>query len=135
MKLLESLKSLLVEATSIDDVKKAIDNKIVCIVNYEGDEPGGRGIREIEPVALGRSKAGNLVLRAYDIEGASHRASLGLKPLPSWRMFRIDKTFTFNRTGEKFNELPVDYNPNGDKSMTQVYINAKLGQTPEEIIA
>jgi len=29
----------------------------------------------------------------------------------------------------------ADYNPNGDKSMTQVYINAKLGQTPEEIIA
>jgi hypothetical protein len=50
-------------------------------------------------------------------------------------MFRIDKTFTFNRTGEKFSELPPDYNPNGDKSMTQVYINAKLSQTPEETIA
>ena len=135
MKLFSSFKDVLTEAVSFDDLQKAIKSLDVITITYDGDEPGGKGYRTVYPVCLGRSKAGNLVLRAYDIEGASHRASLGLKPLPSWRMFRIDKTFTFNRTGEKFNELPVDYNPNGDKSMTQVYINAKLGQTPEEIIA
>jgi hypothetical protein len=135
MKLFSSFKDVLTEAVSFDDLQKAIKSLDVITITYDGDEPGGKGYRTVYPVCLGRSKSGNLVLRAYDIEGASHRASLGLKPLPSWRMFRIDKTFTFNRTGEKFNELPVDYNPNGDKSMTQVYINAKLGQTPEEIIA
>ena len=135
MKLTSSLKTILLEAANLGDVQNAVKNKDVVVIYYDGDEPGGKGYRTVYPVCLGRSKSGNLVLRAYDIEGASHRASLGLKPLPSWRMFRIDKTFTFNRTGEKFNELPVDYNPNGDKSMTQVYINAKLGQTPEEIIA
>ena len=135
MKLFSSFKDVLTEAVSFDDLQKAIKNLDVITITYDGDEPGGKGYRTVYPVCLGRSKSGNLVLRAYDIEGASHRASLGLKPLPSWRMFRIDKTFTFNRTGEKFNELPVDYNPNGDKSKTQVYINAKLGQTPEEIIA
>ena len=135
MKLFSSFKDVLTEAVSFDDLQKAIKNLDVITITYDGDEPGGKGYRTVYTVCLGRSKSGNLVLRAYDIEGASHRASLGLKPLPSWRMFRIDKTFTFNRTGEKFNELPVDYNPNGDKSMTQVYINAKLGQTPEEIIA
>jgi len=135
MKLFSSFKDVLTEAVSFDDLQKAIKSLDVITITYDGDEPGGKGYRTVYPVCLGRSKAGNLVLRAYDIEGASHRAALGLKPLPSWRMFRIDKTFTFNRTGEKFNELPVDYNPNGDKSMTQVYINAKLGQTPEEIIA
>ena len=135
MKLNEALKGLICEIASIDGVVDSIKKRQVVIIYYDGDEPGGKGYRTVYPVCLGRSKSGNLVLRAYDIEGASHRASLGLKPLPSWRMFRIDKTFTFNRTGEKFNELPADYNPNGDKSMTQVYINAKLGQTPEEIIA
>ena len=135
MKLFTSFKEVITEAVAFDDLQKAIKNLDVITITYDGDEPGGKGYRTVYPVCLGRSKSGNLVLRAYDIEGASHRASLGLKPLPSWRMFRIDKTFTFNRTGEKFNELPVDYNPNGDKSMTQVYINAKLGQTPEEIIA
>jgi len=135
MKLFTSFKEVITEAVSFDDLQRAIKNLDVITITYDGDEPGGKGYRTVYPVCLGRSKSGNLVLRAYDIEGASHRASLGLKPLPSWRMFRIDKTFTFNRTGEKFNELPQDYNPNGDKSMTQVYINAKLGQTPEEIIA
>jgi hypothetical protein len=135
MKLFTSFKDVLTEAVSFDDLQRAIKNLDVITITYDGDEPGGKGYRTVYPVCLGRSKAGNLVLRAYDIEGASHRASLGLRPLPSWRMFRIDKTFTFNRTGEKFSELPSDYNPNGDKSMTQVYVNAKLGQTPEEIIA
>jgi hypothetical protein len=135
MKLFTSFKEVITEAVSFDDLQRAIKNLDVITITYDGDEPGGKGYRTVYPVCLGRSKSGNLVLRAYDIEGASHRASLGLKPLPSWRMFRIDKTFTFNRTGEKFNELPADYNPNGDKSMTQVYIHAKLGQTPEEIIA
>ena len=135
MKLFSSFKEVIPEAVSFDDLQKAIKNLDVITITYDGDEPGGKGYRTVYPVCLGRSKSGNLVLRAYDIEGASHRASLGLKPLPSWRMFRIDKTFTFNRNGEKFSELPADYNPNGDKSMTQVYINAKLGQTPEEIIA
>ena len=135
MKLFSSFKDVLTEAVSFDDLQKAIKSLDVITITYDGDEPGGKCYRTVYPVCLGRSKSGNLVLRAYDIEGASHRASLGLKPLPSWRMFRVDKTFTFNRTGEKFNELPADYNPNGDKSMTQVYINAKLGQTPEEIIA
>jgi hypothetical protein len=31
------------------------------------------------------------VLRAWDLEGASHKAYLGKKPLPSWRFFRVDK--------------------------------------------
>ena len=72
MKLLESLKYLLVEAASIDDIRKAIDQKQVCSIYYDGDEPGGKGLREIEPVALGRSKKGNLVFRAWDEAGASH---------------------------------------------------------------
>ena len=74
MKLLETLKSLLLEAASIDDIRKAIDLKQVCTIDYQGDEPGGRGIREIEPVALGRSKSGNLVFRAWEREGGSHTA-------------------------------------------------------------
>lgn len=135
MKLFNTYKKLIVEAASIDEIVRTIKQRKRVIIYYDGDEPGGKGLRIVEPVCYGYSKAGNPVLRAWDVEGASHRAYLGEKPLPSWRMFRIDKTFTFNRNGEKFSELPADYNPNGDKSMTQVYINAKLGQTPEEIIA
>jgi predicted DNA-binding transcriptional regulator YafY len=129
MKLLGSLKSLITEAASIDDVKKAIEQKQVCSIYYEGDEPGGRGLREIEPVALGRSKAGNLVLRGWDRTGASHTAYKGEQPLPSWRLFRVDKISMLKPTRENFTQAQPGYNFNGDKSMTQVILIAKFDNT------
>jgi predicted DNA-binding transcriptional regulator YafY len=129
MKLLGSLKSLITEAASIDDVKRAIEQKQVCSIYYEGDEPGGRGLREIEPVALGRSKAGNLVLRGWDRTGASHTAYKGEQPLPSWRLFRVDKISMLKPTRENFTQAQPGYNFNGDKSMTQVITIAKFDNT------
>jgi predicted DNA-binding transcriptional regulator YafY len=129
MKLLGSLKSLITEAASIDDIKRAIEQKQVCSIYYEGDEPGGRGLREIEPVALGRSKAGNLVLRGWDRTGASHTAYKGEQPLPSWRLFRVDKITMLKPTRENFTQAQPGYNFNGDKSMTQVILIAKFDNT------
>jgi predicted DNA-binding transcriptional regulator YafY len=129
MKLLGSLKSLITEAASIDDIKKSIEQKQVCSIYYEGDEPGGRGLREIEPVALGRSKAGNMVLRGWDRTGASHTAYKGEQPLPSWRLFRVDKITMLKPTRENFTQAQPGYNFNGDKSMTQVILIAKFDNT------
>ena len=98
----------------------------MCVIYYNGDEPGGKGLRVIEPVAFGYSKSGNPVLRAWDKEGASHRAYLGKKPLPSWRFFRVDKIEFIRPTQENFNEPRPNYNPNGDRSMETVLINAKF---------
>jgi len=129
MKLIGSLKSLITEAASIDDIKKSIEQKQVCSIYYEGDEPGGRGFRAIEPVALGRSKAGNLVLRGWDRTGASHTAYKGEQPLPSWRLFRVDKISMLKPTRENFTQAQPGYNFNGDKSMTQVILIAKFDNT------
>jgi predicted DNA-binding transcriptional regulator YafY len=126
MKLTESLKELIVEVASLETVIDCIKNKKKCIIYYDGDEPGGRGLREIEPVCLGTSKAGNKVLRAWDMEGASHRGYLGKKPLPGWRMFRLDKILSMKPTGENFTEMKPNFNPNGDKSMTSIIIISKF---------
>lgn len=126
MKLLESLSSLILEAASINDIKKSIEKKQVCTIYYTGDEPGGRGLREIEPVCLGYSKANNLVLRAWDKTGASHTGYLGTQPLPSWRLFRVDKITMYKPLRLNFNEPRPNYNFNGDKSMSRVIINAKF---------
>jgi predicted DNA-binding transcriptional regulator YafY len=126
MKLVETFKGLLVEIASKESIVNAIKKRQVCVIYYKGDEPGGNGLRTIEPVCFGVSKAGNPVLRAWDFEGASHRAYIGKKPLPSWRMFRVDKITMLKPTGETFNEVRPGYNPNGDKSMTQVIINTKF---------
>lgn len=126
MKLYNVAKSLILEIASIDSIVDAIKKKDKVIIYYDGDEPGGRGLREIEPVCFGYSKANNPVLRAWDKEGSSHTAYKGEKPLPGWRLFRVDKILSFKPTGEKFDTPQPDYNPNGDKSMVRIIINAKF---------
>ena len=130
MKLYNTVKSLILEVASIDSIVNAIKTKDKIIIYYDGDEPGGRGLRNIEPVCFGYSKAGNPVLRAWDEEGASHTAYKGEQPLPGWRLFRVDKIQSFRPSGEKFNEPKPGYNPRGDKSMTRVIINAVFGNQP-----
>jgi predicted DNA-binding transcriptional regulator YafY len=124
MNLYNTYKNLILEVASINDIVDSIKQKKRVIIYYDGDEPGGKGLRIIEPVCYGYSKAGNQVLRAWDLEGASHRDYLGEKPLPSWRMFRIDKIINYKPTLENFDSPRPNYNPNGDKSMTRVIINA-----------
>jgi len=130
MKLQRSLKSLILEIASIESVIDAIKNKRVMGTSYDGDEPGGKGQRLIEPVCVGVSKAGNRVVRAWEREGASHTATIGSQPLPGWRLFRLDKTFTFLPTSEVFTEMRPGFNPNGDKSMVSVEIVANFNTPP-----
>ena len=134
MKLYNTLKSLILEVASIESIVDAIKKRQVVVIYYSGDEPGGNGLRTIEPVCFGYSKAGNPVLRAWDLEGASHRAYLGKKPLPSWRMFRVDKIVSFKPTAETFNQPKPGYNPNGGKSMTNVVINAVFDNNEENLV-
>lgn len=132
MKLTETLRGILLEVASIETVNDAVKNKKVCVVYYDGDEPGGKGLREIEPVALGKSKSGNLVMRGWDREGSSHTGYLGKQPLPGWRLFRLDKILSMKPTGEIYNTPRPNYNFNGDKSMREVIIVAKFdNQSPQ----
>ena len=132
MKLQDSLKGIINEIASLDSIINAVKNRQRVIIYYDGDEPGGRGIREIEPVCIGVSKAGNKVLRAWDNEGSSHTAYIGDQPLPGWRLFRLDKILSNKPTGEVYNEIRPGYNLNGDKSMVSVIINSKFGNEPTQ---
>ena len=126
MKLYNSFKSLILEVASVDSIVDAIKKRNVCIIYYDGDEPGGRGLRMIEPVCFGYSKGDNPVLRAWDNEGASHTGYLGSQRLPGWRLFRVDKILSFRPSGEKFDTIRPGYNKSGDKGMIKVIINAKF---------
>jgi predicted DNA-binding transcriptional regulator YafY len=128
MKLYNSVKSLILEVASIDSIVDAIKKKNKIIIYYDGDEPGGRGLRQIEPVCFGYSKADNPVLRAWDEEGSSHTAYKGEQPLPGWRLFRVDKILSFKPSGEKFNTVRPGYNRTGDKGMVRIIINANFEQ-------
>ena len=124
MKLYNITKSLILEIASIESIVDAIRKKRKIVIYYDGDEPGGRGLRVIEPVCFGYSKADNPVLRAWDEEGSSHTAYRGEQPLPGWRLFRVDKILSFNPTAENFIAPRPGYNPRGDRSMNRVVINA-----------
>lgn len=134
MKLQESLKGLICEIASQESVIDAIKKKQKVVIYYDGDEPGGRGLREIEPVALGKSKAGNLVMRAWDREGASHTGYKGEQPLPGWRLFRLDKVLSCKPSGEVYNEPRPNYNFNGDKSMTTIITIARFDNTQQQTV-
>ena len=127
MKLQESLKGLICEIASQESVLDAIKKKQKVVIYYDGDEPGGRGLREIEPVCLGRMRGTNsLAVRAWDEDGASHTAYKGEQPLPGWRIFLLPKILSLKPTGENFTQMRPNYNPNGDKSMESIIINAKF---------
>jgi predicted DNA-binding transcriptional regulator YafY len=131
MNLYNTFKHLILEVASIDSIVDSIKHKKKIIIYYNGDEPGGKGLREIEPVCFGYSKSDNPVLRAWDESGASHTNYKGEQPLPDWRLFRVDKITSFKPTGEKFNTPRPGYNPNGDKGMVRVIINAKFDNQPQ----
>jgi len=133
MKLLEKLQGVINEAAALSDVRDSISNKKTVIIYYDGKDNGGKGYRTIEPVCLGYSKRGNLVLRAWESEGASWSDKNDENYLPGWRLFRLDKIFTFQPTMDNFVEMRPFYNPDGDRSMTRVLINAKFNN--EENIA
>ena len=132
MKLINTIKNLITEGATLEDVLDSIKNRKVVVIYYDGDEPGGRGLREIEPVCIGVSKANNRIIRAWDKEGSSHTAYKGQQPLPGWRIFRLDKILSLKPTGEVYNEPRPGYNFNGDKTMASVILNAKFNQPPEE---
>lgn len=127
MKLRESLKQLIVEVASVESIVDCIKKRQKCVIYYDGDEPGGRGLREIEPVCLGRMRGtNNLAVRAWDEEGSSHTSYTGEQPLPGWRLFRLDKILSLKPTGENFDTPRPNFNPNGDKSMRSIIIIVKF---------
>ena len=127
MKLLKSLGGLITEVAALDQVQDSVRDKKVIAIYYDGNDNGGKGYRTIEPVCLGYSKKGNLVLRAWEIEGKSHSRDKKGNPIPGWRLFRLDKIFTYKPTMDNFVDMRPGYNPNGDKTMTRVLLNAVFG--------
>ena len=69
------------------------------------------GERLIEPHALGRSKEGHLLLRAYQVSGASESGEH-----EHWKLFRIDRAHSPLVQSESFLGPRAGYKK-GDKAM------------------
>ena len=127
MRLSNVLKNLILEIASIQNIGDAIDRKKVISIYYDGDVPGGPGLRSIEPVCLFVDRrSGNTNLCAWEREGASHKVAVGDGVLPGWRLFRLDKILSWNPTGENFTQMRPNFNINGDKRASKIIFLAKF---------
>lgn len=119
------------EWVSRDSIADAIKNKDIVFIYYAGDETVNKGYRTIEPFVLGRSKAGNLVLRAWQQAGATDSGNNPTRrndELPGWRLFRVDGITSLVKTLRKFDTDPTylasnrpKYNPK-DSQMTEIIL-------------
>lgn len=87
----------------------AIKHKFCLEFYYNG------GTRIVEPHCYGVSKAGNELLRAFQISGFSESGN----PV-GWKLFRIDKARDVKVSSDDFNGPRPEYNPN-DSAMTTIY--------------
>jgi len=71
------------------------------------------GMRVVEPHALGHGSGGQLLLRAFQIEGAS----ASNQPL-NWKLFRLDRMRDARFNGRSFPAARPDYKRD-DRAMTR----------------
>lgn len=132
------------EWVSRDNIVDAIKGKDVVFIYYAGDNTTNKGYRTIEPFVLGRSKAGNLVLRAWQQAGATDRGNNPTRKndeIPGWRLFRVDGITSLVKTLRKFNTDPTylatnrpHYNPK-DSQMVEIITAIEPTPKGQEIIS
>lgn len=149
---IKTFRKLLTEGVSEDVIKKAIENHEWIYLYYNADNEEGKnagGYRTVRPYVLGKSTAGNTVLRAYQ-DNPKNSWHFQNKPTrkdsqyhdfwsdqegvkPGWRMFDLAKISEVYPTGKKFNDanglpmIPAGYHEGGDDNMTSIiaYVSTK----------
>lgn len=121
------MEELILEVASRSQVEESIEKKQRIRIYYNGDDTINAGYRNIEPYVLGLSKAGNPVLRAWQINGSTDTET------PGWKMFRLDKISSWKPYHSYFYQAISDsdssaptYNTRGDDSMTTIYKQAEF---------
>lgn len=123
-KLYETLKRVLNENVDYADVLRAIRDKKYVEMYYDDGKPGvegnPKGRRIIMPLAIGLTKAGNPVVRAYQVNGGNSRTGS-----PDYVYCRLDRVVSWREMNKTFNAPPDGrYNYNGDRTMGRFDGNA-----------
>ena len=125
--LYNTLQELILEVATRSQVEQAVEKKQRVRIYYDGDETVIAGYRNIEPYVLGLSKAGNPIVRSWQLNGVTDTET------PGWKTFRLDRISSWNKIPSYFyapisdrdRSAPV-YNSTGDRSMTTIYKQAKF---------
>lgn len=122
------LKNIISEQVSNDEVLDAIHNRNYVRIKYDDTMPSNgrnpKGSRVIQPFALGTTKKGYPVVRAFQVNGNSRRGA------PKWKYFRLDRIKSWKKLKKTFNTTPDEiygvYNTIGDESMLSFIDNVKF---------
>ena len=123
------LKDLLKEQVSSDEVLDAINGQYHVRIKYDDgmEDNGGnsKGSRVIQPFAIGTTKKGHPVVRAFQVNGNSRRGA------PKWKFFRLDRITSWRpMRNKKFFTTPDSsfgkYNRSGDRTMGTFVDNVKF---------
>jgi hypothetical protein len=140
--LIENIKNfrhynLITEAVDNNDIVDAIQNHEYIYIYYAGDKSIKKGYRTIKPFVLGNhATSGNLVLRAWQDRGKSDSGAIR-KPIPMWRLFRVDKIASIYPTGKKFVDkegkvlIPDSYKDTDEDIPNPI---AAVTRTPEKMV-
>lgn len=117
---------ILKESIEQPKVEDAIRKHYEVEINYTPKRPrgsfsNGQGRRVIQPTTLGISSSGNMIVRAYQPYGDTQTR------VPNWKTFLLDSIDDWKPTNKVFN-APPNYNPNGDKTMSTVLLNASFDE-------
>ncbi|WP_417414931.1 WYL domain-containing protein [Hoeflea sp.] len=82
-------------------LKNAIESREMVRLHYDPGE------RIVEPHALGYGKDGQLLLRAFQVSGASHSGDTS-----NWKLFRLDRMASASGSGQSFSGPRDDYRQN-----------------------
>jgi hypothetical protein len=116
MTLYNIAESLILEVASKSTIMDCMNGKRIAEVYYDDDEdPGGKGKRWVEIYCYGVSKAGNDVVRVYQVGGDTKTIQ------PGWKMFRVDRMDALKKLSGDFKEPRSLFNPSGDKDMIKIY--------------
>lgn len=130
----------ILKTTGNKPIANAIKNRNKITFYYSGPRKPKKdsvkaGYRiKVEPVALGLSKKGKLILRAWVDVPSTTKTGFGKG---HWRTFMLGRTNNVQVTDEVFNEKRPGYNEEGDGSMSVVYVktdwNKPVKPKPEPI--
>lgn len=114
----------LYESVDYNDVLHAIQNRHYVTLYYDDGKPGvegnPKGRRIIMPLAVGLTKAGNPVVRGYQVNGGNSRTGA-----PDYVFCRLDRVVSWREMNKTFAAPPDGrYNYNGDMTMSRMDANA-----------
>lgn len=115
MELYNLAESLILEVAAKGNVMNAMRKRRIVELYYDDDEdPGGKEKRFVQMYCYGISKAGNEVVRVYQVGGDTKTIQ------PGWKLFRTDRIDRMKVLGGTFDEAKPLFNPTGDKDMIKI---------------